>query len=60
MSTKLLASVPHIEATIAELRDDPEFETEYLAAAIEELGHPKHRAVGLGDWLRCRSIRRLL
>ena len=41
------ASVSHVEATIAELRDDPAFAAEYLRAAVAELEHPEHRAVGL-------------
>lgn len=48
MNTKpLTASVSHVEATIAELRDDPAFAAEYLRAAVAELEHPEHHAVGL-------------
>jgi len=41
------ASVSHFDATIAELRADRSFAVEYLKAALEELDHPDHRAVGL-------------
>jgi probable addiction module antidote protein len=34
------ASVSHDEATIRELRDNPEFAAEYLRAALEEEGEP--------------------
>ena len=44
---KHAASVPHIEATIAELRTDRAFAVEYLKSALEELDDPEHRAVGL-------------
>lgn len=46
-SRKHAASVPHREATIAELRADQGFAVEYLKSAMEELDHPDHRAVGL-------------
>ncbi len=41
------ASIPHTEATIAELRTDRAFAVEYLKSALEELDNPDHRAVGL-------------
>ncbi len=44
---KHAASVPHSEATIAELRTDRAFAVEYLKSALEELDNPDHRAVGL-------------
>ncbi|MDB5971104.1 MAG: transcriptional regulator [Hydrocarboniphaga sp.] len=44
---KHAASVPHSEATIAELRADRAFAVEYLKSALEELDDPEHRAVGL-------------
>ena len=44
---KHAASVPHTEATIAELRTDRAFAVEYLKSALEELDDPEHRAVGL-------------
>jgi probable addiction module antidote protein len=44
---KQAASVPHLEATIAELRADRAFAVEYLKSALEEIENPKHRAVGL-------------
>jgi DNA-binding phage protein len=44
---KLVSSVPHTDATIAELRTNPAFAAEYLKSAIEELDNPEHRAVGL-------------
>ena len=44
---KHAASVPHTEATIAELRTDRAFAVEYLKSALEELDNPDHRAVGL-------------
>lgn len=50
---KHTASVSHAEATIAELRADPDFAVEYLKAALEELDDPNDRAVGL---LALRSI----
>jgi len=37
---KRKASVSHDEATIRELRDNPEFAAEYLRAALEEEGEP--------------------
>ena len=46
-SLKHKASVSHADATIAELRADRMFAVEYLKAALEELDHPDHRAVGL-------------
>ena len=48
MSTKKhVASVPHHEATLAELRTDRAFAVEYLRLALEELDDPGHRAAGL-------------
>lgn len=44
---KHAAPVPHLEATVAELRADRMFAVEYLKSALEELDDPKHRAVGL-------------
>lgn len=44
---KYAASIPHNEATIAELRADRSFAVEYLASALEELDSAEHRAVGL-------------
>ncbi len=44
---KHAASVPHLEATIEELRADRVFAVEYLKSALEELDDPEHRAVGL-------------
>ncbi|WP_454722772.1 MULTISPECIES: addiction module antidote protein [Cupriavidus] len=41
------ASVPHTEATIAELRADRAFAVAYLKAALEELDDANHRAAGL-------------
>jgi probable addiction module antidote protein len=37
---KRKASISHDEAMIRELRDDPEFATEYLRAALEEDDEP--------------------
>ena len=44
---KHAASVPHVEATIEELRADRAFAVEYLRSALEELDDPEYRAVGL-------------
>lgn len=44
---KHAASVPHVDATIEELRADRAFAVEYLKAAMEELDDPDNRAVGL-------------
>ena len=44
---KYTASIPHVEATMVELRADRAFAVEYLKSALEELDDPEHRAVGL-------------
>ena len=44
---KHAASIPHIDATIAELRADRAFAVECLKSALEELDNPEHRSVGL-------------
>ena len=44
---KSKASVSHDEAVIRELRDDPEFATEYLKAALEEADDPKTLLIAL-------------
>ncbi len=44
---KRKASVSHDEATVRELRDNPEFAAEYLRAAIEDDSEPKVLLIAL-------------
>lgn len=44
---KSKASIPHDEAVIRELRDNPEFAVEYLKAALEEADKPEALLVAL-------------
>jgi probable addiction module antidote protein len=41
------ASISHNEATIRELREDPEFATEYLRAALEDEEEPRVLLIAL-------------
>ncbi len=50
------ASIPHEEAMIKELRDDPDFAAEYLKAAMEDTDEPKVLLIALRQIAKARGI----
>jgi len=48
-------SISHNEATIRELRDDPEFATEYLRAALEDEEEPQVLLIALRQIAEARG-----
>ncbi|MCW5777688.1 MAG: putative addiction module antidote protein [Phycisphaeraceae bacterium] len=49
-------SIPHEEALIKELRDDPEYAAEYLKAAMEDSDEPKVLLVALRQIARAQGV----
>lgn len=49
-------SIPHDEAMIRELRDDPKFAAEYLRAAMEESDEPKVLLIALRQVAMARGV----
>jgi probable addiction module antidote protein len=53
---KRKTSIPHEDAIIRELRDDPAFAAEYLKAAMEDSAEPKVLLVALRQIAKARGI----
>ncbi len=53
---KQKTSIPHEEAIIKELRDDPEFAAEYLKAAMEDSEEPRVLLIALRQLAKAHGI----
>lgn len=49
-------SIPHEEALIKELRDDPEYAAEYLNAAMEDSDEPKVLLIALRQIAKAQGV----
>lgn len=49
-------SIPHEEALIKELRDDPEYAAEYLKAAMEDSDEPKVLLIALRQIAKAQGV----
>jgi probable addiction module antidote protein len=56
---KRKASIPHDEALIRELRDNPRFAVEYLKAALEENNEPRVLLIALRRVVLARGISKI-
>lgn len=56
---KQKASISHEEATIRELRDDPDYAAEYLKAALEDSDEPKVLLIALRQLAKARGIAKI-